>query len=62
MNPILVIADLDRPNPEPFAVVAVYPDRREPGGGCEGRIVSLHMERAEAERVVASGPLCEARQ
>ena len=55
MSAHLVIADLDHPNPEPFAVLAVYPERRADGGGCEGRIVSLHMTRAEAERVVSSG-------
>jgi hypothetical protein len=53
-GPIYVVADLDRPNPEPFAVIAVYPDRPK-DGGCEGVCVSLHMTRDEAERVVRAG-------
>lgn len=51
-----MVADLDHPRPEPFAVIEAFPDRPAEGGGCEGRVVSLHMDRAEAERVVASGP------
>jgi hypothetical protein len=52
----LMVADLEQPSPEPFAVIEVFPDRPAEGGGCEGKVVSLHMDRAEAERVVASGP------
>jgi len=61
--PILVVADLDNPNPHPFAVLAVYPDRPAQGGGCYATCVSLHMTREEAECVVrSSGSYSEACQ
>lgn len=52
----LIVADLDVPQPEPFAVIEVFPERPAHGGGCQGVVVSLHMTREVAERVVASGP------
>lgn len=51
---MLVVADLYRPQPERFAVLEVYPDRRA-GTGCEARVVSLHMTREEAEAAAAGG-------
>lgn len=34
----------------PFAVLAIYPDRRAPeGDGCVATVVSLHRSRPEAE-------------
>lgn len=42
------IADVTNPNPEPFALIAIYPERRA-DDGCEGIIVSLHMEKAQAD-------------
>lgn len=51
-SPILTVADVVRPSPEPFAVFAVYPDRPLDSGGCEAVCVSLHMTREEADRVV----------
>lgn len=45
-----LVADLTKPAAEPFAVVKVDTSiRRE--GGVEGEIVSLHWDRAEAERI-----------
>lgn len=43
------VADLVQPSPEPFAVIAIYPERRE-GTGCKATVVSLHAKREDAER------------
>jgi hypothetical protein len=54
-----MVADLNTPSPEPFAVISV--DATEKcGNGVEGTVVSLHMMREEAERIVHEfneGPL-----
>ena len=54
MRPYMVVLDIDRPAPEPFAVIAVDPTQRHPDGGCMATVMSLHMTRAEAERAAAS--------
>lgn len=48
---MLVVADLDNPAAEPFAVIAVHPELRE-GTGCKATVVSLHWTRANAEAEV----------
>lgn len=54
-----VLADLNKPVAEPFAVMSVDTSlKRE--GGVEGTVVSLHWLREEAERIVHEfneGPL-----
>lgn len=59
---IFAVMDVTHPSPEPFAVVSIHLDRPTPCGGVVATVVSLHMDRAEAERVVASGPATETRQ
>lgn len=54
-----VVADLNAPAAEPFAVLSVDTSvRRE--DGVEGTVVSLHWQREEAERIASEfndGPL-----
>lgn len=53
------VFDLNKPAPEPFAVISVDTSVKR-SGGVEGTIVSLHMIREEAERIVHEfneGPL-----
>lgn len=58
-----VVADLDQPQPEQFAVLAVHLDRPVEGGGLMCTVVSLHMTREEADRVIRSpGSISEAPQ
>lgn len=46
-----VVGELKNPSPEPFCVMSVDTSiRRE--GGVEGTVVSLHMVKEEAERIV----------
>lgn len=54
-----VLAELRNPSPEPFAVLSADTTQRD-GCGIVGTVVSLHMFREEAERVVHEfneGPL-----
>lgn len=54
-----VLAELRNPNPEPFAVLSADTTQRE-GDGIVSTVVSLHMIREEAERIVHEfneGPL-----
>ena len=44
------VFDLYNPSPEPYAVIRVDSDKRS-GSGVEGTIVSLHLDRAEAQRI-----------
>jgi hypothetical protein len=46
---VRVVADLNHPQPERFAVLEVHLDQRD-GDGCRATVLSLHMDRAEAER------------
>lgn len=53
------LCELKNPSPEPFAVIAADVTKRG-HGGIEATVVSLHMTREEAERVVHefnNGPL-----
>jgi hypothetical protein len=54
-----VLSDLRNPSPEPFAVLSVdTTDKKD--GGLVATVVSLHMIREEAERIVHefnNGPL-----
>lgn len=54
-----VVADLNNPMAEPFAVMSVDTSVKR-DGGVEGTVVSLHHIREEAERIVHefnNGPL-----
>lgn len=54
-----LLMDIHNPNPEPYAVVRADTSQRE-DAGCAGTIVSLHMLKEEAERIVHEfneGPL-----
>jgi hypothetical protein len=54
-----VVADLNSPAAEPFAVMSVDTSIKR-DGGVEGTVVSLHTIREEAERIVHefnNGPL-----
>lgn len=54
-----VVADLTNPQAEPYAVLSVDTSVRR-DDGVEGTVVSLHWQRAEAERIVHefnNGPL-----
>lgn len=44
------VFDLNEPSPEPFAVIRVDTDRRSESG-VEGVVISLHHEKAEAQRI-----------
>ena len=54
-----VLMELTKPSPEPFAVASVdVTEKRD--GGVKATVVSLHMMREEAERIVHEfneGPL-----
>ncbi len=41
------VFEVVKPSPEPFGVLAIYPDRRI-DDGCEATVVSLHMTKADA--------------
>jgi hypothetical protein len=54
-----VVAELSNPSPEPFAVME-FDTSKWVGDALEGTVVSLHMMREEAEKVVFEfneGPL-----
>ena len=42
------VFEVIKPSPEPFGVLAIYPDRHI-DGGCEATVVSLHMNEADAD-------------
>jgi len=55
-----VLAELRNPSPEPFAVLSADTTQRGEDGGIVSTVVSLHMIREEAERIVHEfneGPL-----
>lgn len=47
------VAELNDPSPTPFAVVAIYPDKKK-GDGVLGIVRSLHADRREANRRAAA--------
>ena len=46
-----VVVELRNPSPEPFAVLRVDTTKMR-DGGIEGTVISLHMMKEEAERIV----------
>jgi hypothetical protein len=61
-GPMLVVFDVIHPSPHPFAVLSVDPAKRNEDGEVIGIVVSLHMTREEADRVVLSGSSTGTRQ
>lgn len=49
MRPFRLVAELTNPKDEKFAVLAVDPSKRHPGGGCWATVLSLHHTREEAD-------------
>lgn len=55
-----MVGDLRHPAPEPFAVFSVDTSDRDELGALQATVVSLHLQREEAERIVHefnNGPL-----
>jgi hypothetical protein len=56
MRPYRLVAELDHPQPEKFAVLSCDPTQRHPDGGCVATVLSLHLTREDADRAAASSP------
>jgi hypothetical protein len=56
MRPYRMVAELDRPQPEKFAVLSCDPTQRHPDGGCIATVLSLHLTREEADRALDEQP------
>lgn len=52
---LLEVAQLSTNQPEKFAVLAIYPHRRSPQGGCIAVVLSLHLTEDAARRMVEDG-------